>query len=108
MERSGGEAGRPFRHYTIEQLEAEVRKVRQLNDVKALRAELGHRKSKRAAELDDLLARLNREWSGSFNPNADAPSKRKPEGQADLACFYAKAGLDGKFGRTSNGRGEKQ
>lgn len=79
MERSGGEAGRPFRHYTIQRLEAEVRKVRQLNDVKALRAELGHRKSKRAAELDDLLTRLIREWTGSFNPNAEAPSKGGPE-----------------------------
>ncbi len=78
MERSGGEAGRPFRHYTIQELEAEVRKVRQLNDVKALRAELGHRKSKRAAELDDLLTRLTREWTGSFDPNAEAPTKRNP------------------------------
>jgi len=77
MERSGGEAGRPFRHYTIQKLEAEVRKVRQLNDVKALRAELGHRRSKRAAELNDLLVRLIRKWTGSFNPNAEAPSKAK-------------------------------
>lgn len=82
MERSGGEAGRPFRHYTIQELEAEVRKVRQLNDVKALRAELGHRKSKRAAELDDLLTRLIREWTGSFDPNADAPSKGDTEGSS--------------------------
>lgn len=71
MERSGGKAGRPFGQYTIEQLEAQVKKVRELNDAKALRAELGHRRSKRASELDDLLARLIRSWTGSFDPNAE-------------------------------------
>lgn len=78
MKRSGGEAGRPFRHYAIEQLEAEVRAVRELNDVRALRAELSHRKSKRAAELDDLLTRLIRSWTGSFDPNADEEGSRRP------------------------------
>jgi hypothetical protein len=71
MERSGGEAGRPFRHYTIDQIEAHVKKVRALDDLKAMRAELGRRKTKRAAELDDLLARLIRTWTGSYDPNAD-------------------------------------
>lgn len=71
MKRGGGEAGRPFRHFSIEQLEAEVRKVKELNELKALRAELGHRKSKRAAELDDLLVRLIRSWTGSYKPDAE-------------------------------------
>lgn len=70
MKRSGGEAGRPFYHYSIDQLEAQVKEVRELNDLKALRAELGHRKSKRAAQLDDLCARLIRAWTGSYNPEA--------------------------------------
>ena len=73
MQRGGGEAGRPFRHFTIEQIEAHVKKIRTLDELKAMRAELGHRKTKRAAELDDLLARLIREWTGSYNPNADPP-----------------------------------
>jgi hypothetical protein len=70
MERSGGKVGRPFGRYSIKELEAQVRQVRELNDVKALRAELGHRKSKRAAELDDLLTRLIRSWTGSYKPDA--------------------------------------
>lgn len=71
MKSSGGEAGRPFRHYTIDQIEAHVKKVRSLDDLKAMRAELGRRKTKRAAELDDLLARLIRTWTGSNYPNAN-------------------------------------
>ena len=70
MKRSGGETGRPFYHYSIDQLEAQIKEARELNDLKALRAELGHRKSKRASELDDLLARLIRSWTGSYNPEA--------------------------------------
>lgn len=70
MKRGGGEAGRPFGQYSIEQLEAQVKKVTDLSDLKALRAELGHRKSKRAAELDDLVSRVIREWTGSYDPNA--------------------------------------
>ena len=77
MKRSGGEAGRPFRDYSIEELEAHVSKVTDLSDVKALRAELGHRKSKRAAQLDDLLARLIRTWTGSFNPDAGHAERQK-------------------------------
>ena len=74
MKRSGGEAGRPFGHYSIDQLESEVGQCRELNDLKALRGELTHRSSKRAAELDDLLARLIRSWTGSFNPDAVGPA----------------------------------
>lgn len=70
MKRSGGSAGRPFGRYSIEQLEAEVKNVRELNDIKALRAELQFRDSKRAADLDDLLARLHRSWTGSYKPDA--------------------------------------
>lgn len=70
MKRSGGSAGRPFGRYSIEQLEAEVKNIRELNDIKALRAELQFRDSKRASDLDDLLARLHRSWTGSFKPDA--------------------------------------
>ena len=73
MNRSGGTAGRPFGRYSIEELEAQVRQVRELNDAKALRTELRHRKSKRAAELDDLLTRLIRSWTGSYKPDAPPP-----------------------------------
>jgi hypothetical protein len=71
MKRSGGTAGRPFGRYSIERLEAEVKNVRELNDIKALRAELQFRDSKRAADLDDLLARLHRSWTGSYKPDAN-------------------------------------
>lgn len=70
VKRSGGTAGRPFGAYSIDQLEAQVKEVRELADIKALRAELQFRKSKRAAELDDLLARLHRSWTGSYKPDA--------------------------------------
>lgn len=55
---------------SIDQLEAQIREVRELNDLKALRAELVFRRSKRSAELDDLRARLIRSWTGSYNPEA--------------------------------------
>ena len=48
----------------------QVKKITDLSDLKALRFELGHRKSKRAAELDDLVSRVIREWTGSYDPNA--------------------------------------
>ena len=70
MKRSGGKPGRPFYHYSIDQPEAQVKEIREFNDLKALRAKLGHRKSKRASEQDDLLARLIRSWTGSYNPEA--------------------------------------
>jgi hypothetical protein len=70
VERSGGKAGRPFGRYSIEELEAQIKKTRELNDLKALRSELGHRTTKRAADLDDLAARLIRSWTGSYNPDA--------------------------------------
>lgn len=70
MRRGGGTAGRPFGHYSIEALEQHVPKVTDLSDLKALRAELGFRKSKRASDLDDLLARLIRSWTGSYDPDA--------------------------------------
>jgi len=70
VKRGGGPAGRPFYHFSIDELEAHVSKVTDLSDLKALRAELGYRKSKRATQLDDLLARLIRSWTGSYNPEA--------------------------------------
>ena len=70
MKRGGGSAGRPYWNFSIEQLEAQVKEVRELNDIKGLRAELQFRKSKRAKELDDLLARMHRSWTGSFKPDA--------------------------------------
>ena len=80
MKRGGGSAGRPYWEFSIDQLEAEVKNVRELNDIKGLRAELQFRKSKRAAQLDDLLARLHRSWTGTFDPDASAPPpQQKPE-----------------------------
>lgn len=83
MRRSGGKAGRPFGQYSIDQLEAQVKQVRELNDLKALRAELGHRKSKRAAELDDLCARLIRSWTGTYKPDANALGPARLSGPND-------------------------
>ena len=60
--------GRPFQDCSVEELEAKVREARALADLKSLRAELTHRRSKRARELDDLLARLIRSWTGTFDP----------------------------------------
>jgi len=71
MQRGGGAAGRPFGKYSIEEMEAHVRKLSDLSDLKALRAECGFRSTKRAADLDALLARLQHEWTGSFNPDAE-------------------------------------
>lgn len=77
MKRGGGTAGRPFGDWSIEQLEEHVRKVTDLSDLKALRSELGFRKSKRASELDSLIARLIREWTGSYDPNAEYPGSAR-------------------------------
>lgn len=70
MSGSGAEGRRPFRHFSIEEMERQIREVRQLSDLKALRTELTHRKTKRAAQLDDLIARVIREWTGSYDPKA--------------------------------------
>ena len=59
MQRSGGRAGRPLGHLTIEQLEATVRSG--AGDGTALLSvlgELGYRKTPRALELKSLVQRL--------------------------------------------------
>ena len=48
-----------------------VRDCRSLADLKALRAELTHRGTKRARDLDDLLARLIRSWTGTYKPDVN-------------------------------------
>jgi ATP:corrinoid adenosyltransferase len=59
MKRSGGTAGRPLGHLAITQLEALVSTSRDKPDeLHLVLAELGHRKSKRATELRDLVTRL--------------------------------------------------
>ena len=61
---------RPLRHLTIAKLEGRVRTVTTLDELKGLRSELAYRRTKRAGELDDLIARLIRSWTGSFDPKA--------------------------------------
>lgn len=70
MKRSGGKAGRPFGHFTIEQLEKHVKEVTSMSDLHAMRAELGYRTTKRSKELKELLDRLIRLKTNSFDPNA--------------------------------------
>ncbi len=70
MKRSGGKAGRPFGEWRIEQLEKHLKKVTSMDDLHAIRAELGHRTTKRSKELKSLVDRVIREATGSFDPNA--------------------------------------
>ncbi|RDC60870.1 hypothetical protein HME9302_02086 [Alteripontixanthobacter maritimus] len=59
MKRSGGDAGRPMRHYSIGQLEENVTRCTTDNDeLQLVLAELGYRKTNRATELKDLVKRL--------------------------------------------------
>jgi uncharacterized coiled-coil protein SlyX len=59
MKRSGGIAGRPMGHMTIEQLEAVVSGAAgSVDELQLVYAELGHRKTKRAEELRALVLRL--------------------------------------------------
>jgi hypothetical protein len=76
MKRSGGTAGRPFGHYSIEELEAHVPQVSDLSDLKAIKAECGFRTTKRAEQLENLVTRLIRSWTGSFDPDATGSSQR--------------------------------
>jgi hypothetical protein len=72
MKRSGGTAGRPLAHLTITQLEALVATSRDKPDeLRLVLAELGHRKSKRAGALRDLVRR--RLDSQAMLKNAVAP-----------------------------------
>lgn len=59
MQRSGGKAGRPMAHLSIAALEATVSNAGgEIDELRLALAELGHRKTKRAAELRDLVIRL--------------------------------------------------
>ena len=79
MERSGGKAGRPFGEWRIDQLEKQVRaSMAKLDELAAIRAELGYRTTNRSQKLKSLVDRLIREHTGSFDPKAvkkdDGPS----------------------------------
>lgn len=59
MKRSGGEAGRPLGQATVPDLEKLVSQSGgQVDELQLVLAELGHRKSKRARELESLVKRL--------------------------------------------------
>lgn len=75
MKRSGGKAGRPFGHFTIDELEKHVSASQSdAAELTAILAELGHRSSKRALALKDLTNRLLR----------NMPEKTKPERQQPI------------------------
>ena len=64
MKRSGGRAGRPFGQLTIVQLEQHVAASKSdFSELTAILAELGHRTTKRALALKDLVNRLLRSLS---------------------------------------------
>jgi hypothetical protein len=59
MKRSGGIAGRPMGQMTVEQLESIVSGAAgDIDELRLVYAELGHRKTKRADELRALVLRL--------------------------------------------------
>jgi hypothetical protein len=59
MKRSGGRAGRPFGHVSIDQLESHVQASRdEPSELMAILAELGRRETRRAEELKSLVQRL--------------------------------------------------
>ena len=61
MKRSDGTAGRPMGHLSIDALEAHTRASESDHiELTLVLAELGYRKTKRALELKDLVARLHR------------------------------------------------
>ena len=61
MQRSGGRSGRPFGHMSIADLESHTNiSPDQRDELTAILAELGYRKTKRAIELKDLVSRLLR------------------------------------------------
>ena len=79
MKRGGGKAGRPFGDWRIDQLEKQVKAaLASVDDLSAIRAELGYRTTRRSQELKSLVDRLIREHTGSFDPDA-----RKKEGPRD-------------------------
>ena len=61
MKRSGGQLGRPLAHMSVEALERLARNAQHdYDELTMLRAELKHRKTRRARELKDLVDRLRR------------------------------------------------
>lgn len=61
MQQSGGRAGRPFGHLSIDELEAAVRSnAGEGTELLSVLGELGFRKSSRAQELKSLVQRLLR------------------------------------------------
>ena len=83
MKRSGGKAGRPFGEWGIDQLENHVKaSMARVDDLSAIRAELGFRTTKRSQDLKSLVDRLIREHTGSFDPNAVKKDNR-PSGAED-------------------------
>lgn len=59
MKRSGGKAGRPMGQRSIQELEEHAASAEgEVDELLLIFAELGHRKSKRAAELKSLVDRL--------------------------------------------------
>lgn len=59
MKRRGGRSGRPFGHFSIEELEQNVRTCQNDSpELLAVLAELGHRRTKRADDLRSLVQRL--------------------------------------------------
>jgi hypothetical protein len=70
MQRSGGDSGRPLRHLSIEAIERHVAKIgSDPDELKVVWFELLGRKSKRAVELKDLVARLIRNSTGVVPPS---------------------------------------
>ena len=61
MQRSGGRSGRPFGHMSVADLESHVSiSGTEKDELTAIVAELGFRKTKRAVTLKDLVGRLLR------------------------------------------------
>jgi hypothetical protein len=59
MKRSGGKAGRPMGDWPIQRLESHTADAGgEVDELLLILAELGHRRSKRAAELESLVTRL--------------------------------------------------
>ena len=81
MKRSGGKAGRPFGEWNIGRLEKHVNaSMARVDDLSAIRAELGYRSTERSLELKNLVDRLIRQHTGSYDPNAyNAEQPKGPE-----------------------------
>ena len=83
MKRGGGKAGRPFGTWKIDQLEKHLKKITSMSDLHAIRAELGFRTTQRSGELKNLLDRIIREQTGTFNPNSRGDRLGSPNAPDD-------------------------